>query len=400
MRQTFSRENSLAFNVFFSCIERRALTDPIDKNPQRVAIIGTAGVPAQYGGFETLADQLVRYVATKSMGLKFVVYCSGKPALDDDDYYGASLRFLPISANGIASIIYDAISCVDAWMRGVGTLLILGVSGAPILFFLRLISSVKIVTNVDGVEWKRQKWGFFARQYLRFAEWSAVKASHVVIADNEGIREYLSQTYGINAHVITYGGDHSLTGEARSCLDYLPDEYALALCRIEPENNVHLILQGFVSVPDIPLVFVGNWSASQYGAMLKEQYKDHAGIFLLDPIYDENTLFTLRSRASFYVHGHSAGGTNPSLVEMMHFELPIIAYDCVYNRHTTENSAYYFSSEAELSNVMGSFLTNEKMASRDDALSSVQKVLEIAQQKYIWEVVGNQYVELLKATKD
>ena len=123
---------------------------------------------------------------------------------------------------------------------------------------------------------------------------------------------------------------------------FLSENYAFKVCRIEPENNVHLILEAFYKYPLLNIVLVGNWNNSVYGKQLKLQFESFENIYLLEPIYDQNILNQLRSNCYLYIHGHSAGGTNPSLVEAMYLELPIIAYDINYNRETTSNKALYF----------------------------------------------------------
>jgi glycosyltransferase involved in cell wall biosynthesis len=364
----------------------------------RVAIIGTAGVPAAYGGFETLADELVQYAEAQGLSHHFTVYCSGSNQSEEPSYRGAWRRFISLPANGIASIFYDIFSCIDAWWRGERTFLILGVSGAPIIPFLRLVSSVKIVTNVDGVEWKRAKWGGIASLYLRVAEWLAVRFSHDVISDNKGIKEYLDQAYGRESTVITYGGDHALRGDLVELPFELPEVFALSLCRIEPENNVHEILSAFSSFDRLPLVFVGNWDATDYGRQLWAKYKDSPNVHLLAPIYEQNLLYSLRQRASAYVHGHSAGGTNPSLVEMMHFGVPVLAFDCVFNRYSSEGVALYFASSDELLSQLDALLNDDEVSAGKHWAELGHKMKQIAQSKYVWSEVGERYFSLLAIT--
>lgn len=364
----------------------------------RVAIIGTAGVPAAYGGFETLADELIQYAEAQGLSHHFAVYCSGSNQSEGPSYRGAFRRFISLPANGIASIFYDMLSCIDAWWRGEKTFLILGVSGAPIIPFLRLASSVKIVTNVDGVEWKRAKWGRMAALYLRLAEWLAVRFSHEVISDNQGIKEYLDQTYGRESTVITYGGDHALRGGFVELPFDVPEAFALSLCRIEPENNVHEILSAFSSFDRLPLVFVGNWDATDYGRQLWATYKDSPNVYLLPPIYEQNFLYSLRHRASVYVHGHSAGGTNPSLVEMMHFGIPVVAFDCVFNRYSTGGEALYFSSSNELLSQLEALLNGDEVSTVKRWAELGDKMKQIAQSEYVWSEVGERYFSLLAIT--
>ncbi len=128
----------------------------------------------------------------------------------------------------------------------------------------------------------------------------------------------------------------------------LPEKYAFSVCRIEPENNVHLIADAFARQDAIALVMVGNWNNSEYGRSIRTRYAACDHLYLLDPIYDSGKLKSLRAKAVLYVHGHSAGGTNPSLVEAMHFGKSIFAFDCNFNRATTEGKALFFRDGEEL----------------------------------------------------
>ena len=286
------------------------------------------------------------------------------------------------------SIPYDMTGLLDAAMRGHDRLLLLGVSGALILPLVRLVSRARIITNVDGIEWKREKWKGLAELYLRFSEWVAVRASHEVIADNQAIADYLSSAYGCTARVIPYGGDHAVLAEpAPDAYVHLPQDYALGLCRIEPENNIAMILEAFDGL-EMPLVFVGNWENSAYGRALKAKYSGHSTITIHDPVYDPGRLRAIRDKAALYVHGHSAGGTNPALVEMMHFGIPIVAHGCAFNRQTSEDAALYFESVTELREALSRLdpPTKERIGAA---------MQEIAQRRYTWAVIGRSYFELL-----
>jgi len=354
---------------------------------KKIAIVGTVGVPANYGGFETLVENLICYHDAKDLPYDVIVYCSSKSyQKKSSKYLSAKLQYIPFNANGAQSIIYDWFSLLLAMWRS-DVILLLGVSGATLLPLVRLLSSAKIVTNIDGIEWRRQKWKGLAKWFLRLSEKMAVRFSHEVIADNGAIAEYVKETYSIDAHVIAYGGDHAVRVDAVSVDELeLPEQYAFSVCRIEPENNVHMIIEGFAAQADLTLVIVGNWDSSEYGKILRKKYAEVLHIHLLSPIYDLGKLYTLRSNASLYIHGHSAGGTNPSLVEAMHFGKPILAYDCNFNRYTTESKAGYFSSASELIQILkqGEF----------DGLGSDMR--EIAQRRYTWDVVAKEYFNLLK----
>jgi glycosyltransferase involved in cell wall biosynthesis len=161
--------------------------------------------------------------------------------------------------------------------------------------------------------------------------------------------------------------------------------FALSICRIEPENNVHLILEAF-SEAKLRLVFIGNWKKSSYGRALYDKYKDEINITLSKPIYCLDTLHAFRSECSVYIHGHSAGGTNPSLVEMMHFSKPIVAFDCSFNRATMEDKGNYFSSSKGLAKILG----------EPNGLVDGIEMTEIAKRRYTWEIIRKQYLELFR----
>ena len=351
----------------------------------RIAIIGTVGVPASYGGFETLAERLIEEGEPS-----YTVYCSGRHyrrTARQRNYKGARLVYLPISANGAASILYDVLSVIHALITGHRKLLILGTSGALIIpWVVRLCSSANVVVNIDGIEWRRQKWRGLARRFLHWSEAVAVKHASTVVADNRAIADYVKASYGRDCQTIAYGGDHAVVPPSEGALNAVRDiggRYAFGLCRIEPENNVHMILEAF-SNTDMALVFVGNWRSSEYGRDLLARFGKIDNLLLLDPIYELETLSAYRSQCAVYIHGHSAGGTNPSLVEMMHFAKPIAAFDCTYNRATMANEGNYFTSAIELQRII-----------HDQAwVASGEVLLQIAQSGYTWSSVRAAYTAL------
>lgn len=225
-------------------------------------------------------------------------------------------------------------------------MLILGVAGAFMLPFIKLFTNKKIIISIDGIEWKRDKWSFFAKFYLWWAEKMAVKYSHFDISDNESIQDYTAMRYETLSKVIEYGADHTLQVKPNQT-DYLKytflnGNYAVKVCRIEPENNIHVVLNAFSLNSNTNLVVIGNWENNEYGKSLKIKYSAYKNIFLYDPIYDQREIDLIRGNATFYVHGHSAGGTNPSLVEAMYLGLPVVSFNVSYNKTTTENKAFVF----------------------------------------------------------
>lgn len=357
-------------------------------NNKKIAIIGTVGIPAQYGGFETLAENLTIYLNDK---FDITIFCSGKTYLDQPSRInGAKLIYLPLQANGIQSIPYDVLAILKS-LRTYDTLLILGVSGCVILPFIKPFCRGKIIVNIDGLEWKRDKWRSYARWFLKISEKIAVRFADTVIADNKVIQQHVRNSYGKSSELIAYGADHvsalPLTNAIKQQFPFLQNPYAFSVCRIEPENNIHLILEAFANTSQLPLVLIGNWKANHYGLTLLKQYESVKHLHLLDPIYDPAQLNPIRANCTVYVHGHSAGGTNPSLVEAMYLQLPIMAFDIHYNRETTENNAIYFLDVQQLTHLLNSLETLQLP-------TIATNMHNIALRRYRWQVIADHYAAL------
>ncbi len=347
----------------------------------RVTVIGTVGIPACYGGFESLVENLT---LNKDNDTQYSVFCSSKSYTERfNEHNQAQLHYLPLKANGAQSIPYDILSMVKSWKLKPDVVLILGVSGCVFLPIFKLFSKAKIVTNIDGLEWKREKWGKWVKRFLKFSEFIAVRHSDVVVTDNQAITDYVYEEYGVKSETIAYGGDHAITDVQVQSVK-TQDDYALGLCRIEPENNVEMILEAY-SRTSLSIKFVGNWAASEFGRKMKSVYSKCPNIELLDPIYDIGELYKLRRGCSLYLHGHSAGGTNPSLVEMMHFGVPIFAFDCNFNRYSTEEKATYFNSSDSLVEMLHITSDAEGLEANGKAMK------EVAQKRYTWEIIAQQY---------
>jgi len=359
---------------------------------KKIAIIGTVGLPAKYGGFETLTSHLVKQLSST---YDFTVYCSGKKYKKEErlsSFEGAKLEYINLEANGIQSIPYDTLSILKA-IRNNDILLVLGVAGAWIFPLIRLFTNKKIIVSIDGIEWKRDKWSLPAKLYLWWAEKMAVKFSHIDISDNESIQDYTAMRYKTLSRVVEYGANHTVRVSPNEKdfekYPFLQNEYAVKVCRIEPENNVHLVLEAFKKHTSKTLVIVGNWENSHYGKKLKAMYHSCKNIHLLDPIYNQHEIDLIRGNAYLYIHGHSAGGTNPSLVEAMYLGLPVISYNVSYNKTTTESKAIYFDTTEDLVAIL------EKM-NPEVAHQLKLTMKSIANRRYTWELIAKKYKQLFE----
>lgn len=356
---------------------------------KKIAVIGTQGLPAHYGGFETLVENIIG--ENCSSDVEYTVFCSKKDCPKQLAVYkGAKLKYIPVfHANGVQSIPYDMLSLIRS-IKGYDVVLILGVSGCLFLPIFRLFFRKKLIVNIDGLEHRRAKWGKFAKRFLRVSEAIAVRLADVVIADNKGIQDYVREIYHREAEMIAYGGDHVLQTVCEEKQNSLlqqwkleKQQYAMSICRIEPENNCHLILEAFAKQGKHPLVFIGNWEKSDYGRELQKKYAAYGNIHLVGAIYDLELLYTFRKNCRCYLHGHSAGGTNPSLVEAMFFEIPIIAYDVIYNRETTRNKALFFKNVEQLVAI--------SMEKQEVLEANAKAIKEVAEKEYTWKKIAQQY---------
>lgn len=319
--------------------------------PVRIAIVGTVGVPARYGGFETLAEQLAVGVLPQRAAL--IIYCQRSAYPEDSgasEFAGHRRVFMPMRANGPSSMLHDVLAMLHAALVvRADVMLILGYSGTWGLPLIRMLRpGLRVVTNIDGMEWRRTKFGALARMTLRVLEWFAAKFSHRVVADNAALLPIARAIHGVEPVLIEYGGDHTLVLPSPTTIE---PGYFLSIARIEPENNCQLILDAFAE-SGRRLVYVGNWKSSAYGSDLKATFGGRPNVLMLDPIYSQPDLAALRAGAVGYVHGHGVGGTNPSLVEALFHTDRLLAFDCAFNRVTLEGEGAYFSSAQSLRNLL------------------------------------------------
>ncbi len=353
----------------------------------KIAIVGTQGVPSRYGGFETLVEYLAEVLGNK---MDITIFCSAHVYKDrQPTYKNCKLSYVNFKANGLQSILFDIASIFKA-IRKFDKILILGASGGIIMPFLKPWKK-KFILNIGGLDWKRSKWNYFTQKYIKISERFAIRNSKYLISDNVGIQEYILKEYKRESTLISYGGDQvlnvTLTDDDIKRYPFLKNDYTFSLARIQSDNNIEMILDAFVYNPKMPIVFVGNWNNSKYGIFVKDKYSYKENIILLDAIYDQRELDLLRSNAKLYVHGHSAGGTNPALVEAMNLGLPIIAFTSGFNEFTTYHKAEYFSTTEELKVK----ITN---TSHTKLLQLGTDMKSIAQEHYIWNNIAEKYAEM------
>jgi len=349
-----------------------------------LAIVGITGLPNNYGGFETLTDYLVENL---SEDIDITVYCSSidmKSRLKT--YKGAKLKYIPFTSHGSFGIVYDSIALFTAVYK-YDKVLFLGFGGGFVIPFLKKYKS-KIILNIGGLDWKRDKWSPFAKKIIKIAERFLVKNSGQIISDNIGIQNYILEEYGRESTLITYGGDQAkkqaIPVPSLETYPFLNHEYAFIVTRIQADNNIEMILDAFNNQNKIPLVIVGNWQNSGYGKSIRLKYNNNKNLILMDAIYDRLDLDVLRSNCTLYIHGHSAGGTNPSLVEAMYLGLPVFAFASGYNEYTTENKAVYFRNADQLA----ALINNYKVLDLSALGSEMKRIAEIS---YRWNNIASKY---------
>ena len=355
-----------------------------------IAIIGTNGLPAKYGGFETLCNYLVDNFDKNTHNI--IVYCSKTPKENRlKSYNGAKLIYFPFRANGWQSMLYDFTTIIHAFFKA-NDLIILGFSGA-FAFPVNKFFKRNIIFNIGGIEWKKVRGSKITSKFevilKKYMEKLCVKNSNTVIIDNLAFRDYIIDQYSKEPVLAEYGGDHvkkvDLTEKLHTKYPFLKSNYSVSVSRAQEDMNIHILIEAFKKVPEKKIVIISNWHISEYGKDLYERYYDkYDNIILLKAIYKPNELDAIRSNAQLYIHSHSLCGTAPSLVEAMCMELPIISFDVPTNRETTENKSMYFNSSSQLIDILKSL--------NDQTLHKLKnEMTEISERRYTWKKISSIY---------
>ncbi len=342
----------------------------------KISITGSTGIPARYGGFETFAENISRQLAKK---YAVTVFCSSKfyaKEEQSDRWNGITRRFIPLPANGPFSLLYDFMALLRS--KDHDRIILLGAGAGLLLPFVPRRIRAKLWLHIDGVEWKRAKWKLPARLFLRMSYRTGIRFATRIICDNPQIEAMIPRACRSKIVEISYGADHLPEIATPPIID---SPYALTIARAVTENNIEMIIEGFLASSYPKLVVISNWTSSKCGRSLYRKYLGEDRLTLVNAEYDIHILQNYRKYASLYIHCHSAGGSNPSLIEAMHSRLPFFAHDNRFNRSTTHGKALYFDSAESLGRSLSSAM--------QDVLSRCAGDLHrLAAEHYTWEKVS------------
>lgn len=362
----------------------------------KIAFISTRGIPNDYGGFEKFAEQLsVRLVAR---GHEVIVYSPHYHVYKNSKYKGVSIKHIysPESWMGssIGSFFYDFLSLRDALKREKPDIVYVAgytsIVPAYIWYNARNIKYPALMTNMDGLEYKRTKFNRWVRAFLSWEEHMIVKHSRFLISDNTGIQDYYRSEYGKESTLLAYGADIPRTYDERyvSELGLKSYEYFLLVARMELENNIAMAIEGYLASKwrcRKPIVVVGKPN-TRYGKELIAKYGWETSVRFTGGIYDTDCLNSLRHFSYAYFHGHSVGGTNPSLLEAMACGCFILSHDNVFNKSVLGENALYYTNEQEIASMLDDM---DKTMSKKEGF--VARNLQIIRNRYSWEKLADDY---------
>lgn len=358
-----------------------------------LVILGIRGIPAVHGGFETFAENLSFYLAERNW--KVVVYCQqhGRKSISRSEWRSVTLVHVPVNFTGaIASMFFDLKSILHS-LRVEGVVLTLGYNTAIFNIFHRIMGKTNII-NMDGIEWKRSKWGRLARVWLWINERIACRVASHVVADNPAIESHLAPHLSRDKiTMIPYGAEQiSIADEnALADLGLEKNRYAIFVGRPEPENSILEMVEAFSEIErGIKLVVLGDFNPSSRPYHREVLNAASAEVIFPGAIYDQDKLAALRFFTRFYFHGHQVGGTNPSLVEALGAGNAVIAHDNPFNRWVSKDAALYFSSVSEASSAISRLITD------NDKLSELKSFARTNFEKnFRWQNIFHEYERLI-----
>ncbi|HZS92902.1 MAG TPA: DUF1972 domain-containing protein [Chloroflexota bacterium] len=358
----------------------------------RIAIIGARGVPARWGGFETVATELSTRLVER--GFDVTVYCRPRYSLPDrpSSFRGVRLVYLPaIDRKSWESLSHELLSLAHALTQRYDAVYVLGFRGS-FLYAPAIALGQRIFFNTDGLDWKRRKWGRLGRTYLKWAERVGVRlAPKNLIADSQAIAAYFEDAYGVIPTYLTYGANIVRPSNPDIVRGYglEPRDYFVVVCRIEPENNVDVIVEAFARVKtDKKLAIVGGANYdSPYLAGLRAAARPNT--LFLGPVYTPGHIEELYGQSYAYIHGHEVGGTNPALLHAMGTGACVLSNDVAYNREVLGAAGLYWQRSPDLLRQrMEEILADPEQADHFRHLA-VARVRE----HFNWDRIADQYAE-------
>jgi len=359
-----------------------------------IKILGTRGIPARHGGFETFAERLAIYL--QGRGWNVSVYCQedGGCSLYEDEWRGIHRIHIPVSQIGpLGTMVFDFRSTMHV-IRQSGLVLTLGYNTALFCFVKRLSNVVNVI-NMDGIEWRRQKWGRFAKAWFFLNEWGGCWLANHLIADHPQIKDHLTRwVKPEKITMIPYGSERVNSADEGVIRSYNleADGYAIVIARPEPENSILEIVSAFSRKRrGFKLVVLGRYDQDKpYHNRVLESASDE--VLFFGAIYDKSVLDALRFYARFYLHGHQVGGTNPSLVEAMGAGNAILAHDNRFNRWVAGGGGVYFKDGEECADRLENLIADGEMVARLKVESRARHAEE-----FTWDRVLLAYESLLES---
>lgn len=355
----------------------------------KIAFVSTRGIPNNYGGFEQFAEYIS--VGLAARGHDITVYSPHFHPYTESEYKGVKIKHIyspeKWMGSSVGSFFYDFASLRDALKRDNFDIIYeagyTSIIPAYIWFDIKNRRHPIVVTNMDGLEYRRSKFSPLVRRFIFWEEQMAVKHSHHLIADNLGIQDYYREKYCKESTYMAYGADIHTDFDPSVPGEYglTPEKYYILIARLEPENNIEMAIEGYLDSGECgkkPLVIVGN-TTTPHGKMLVKKYSDSLGIRFVGGIYNFDKLDSLRHHSAAYFHGHSVGGTNPSLLEAMAAGCFILANDNIFNRTVLNDNAFYYTSASDITRLLQDadiFRHKQEMTANN---------LHRIEQEYSWE---------------
>ena len=334
------------------------------KRLKKIQILGTRGIPAQHGGFETFVEKVALYLKNKEWNV--TVYCQeqGSGPIYEDFWKGIHRIHIPVTQKGAkGTVIFDWLSTLHAARKNV-PVLTLGYNTAAFCLLYRL-KGIKNIINMDGIEWSRAKWSFMERSWLYVNEKMGLWLGNYLIADHPEIKNHLAKFVSPKKiTVIPYSADLLKTADLKQLdkFDLKPGRYSIIIARPEPENLILEIVRAYSrEIRGMPLVVLGHYDidSNKYQRSVMAAAGDE--VMFVGAIYDKFCVQALRFFSRFYIHGHTVGGTNPSLVEALGAGSPVLAHDNKFNRWVAGEGASYFSTESECAEKIAVLASNDEM---------------------------------------